>query len=360
MVNAMAPSNSLLPPAWPSAEATIPVSYSRLMARELALQIRELPLLLAGTTLTVDRLLQEETLITADEQVQIWNNALLLSKDETFGLSLGRRLTPTTHGAIGFLANSSANLHTALQAVQVFVPTRVSFIRIELIENASWLECLIHFDIPLSPDLQRSAAETAVMVFMEASKTIVGQPLTGVEVEWPHSAPDYFQCYAEYLPGKQTFSASQLKVKVPLAVCYEPNVSANHEGYILALQQCESMLAQLRSDKQSYRYRIEKMMLSQPPGTLNEDEAAASLFMTKRTLARKLTAEGTGFRQLREEILSQQAASYLSDSQLSVETIAVLLNYFDAANFRRAFKRWFDVPPDKFRQQLHGQGSGRG
>lgn len=97
------------------------------------------------------------------------------------------------------------------------------------------------------------------------------------------------------------------------------------------------------------------MMLSRPPGTLSEDEAAASLFMSKRTLARKLKQERSGFRKVRDEILSQQTATYLRDSQLSIEAIAALMNYHDSANFRRAFKRWFDQSPEQFRQNVRSQ-----
>jgi AraC-like DNA-binding protein len=99
------------------------------------------------------------------------------------------------------------------------------------------------------------------------------------------------------------------------------------------------------------------MMLSRPPGTLSEEEAAASLFMNKRTLARKLKQENSSFRQIRDDILSQQAASYLCDSKLSIEDIAALMNYYDSANFRRAFKRWFGQPPEQYRQRVMSQDS---
>jgi AraC-like DNA-binding protein len=75
--------------------------------------------------------------------------------------------------------------------------------------------------------------------------------------------------------------------------------------------------------------------------------------MSKRTLARKLKRENSSFRQIREEVLSRQAASYLCDSQMSVEAIATLLNYHDTASFRRAFKRWFGLTPDQYRQSTH-------
>jgi AraC-like DNA-binding protein len=138
-----------------------------------------------------------------------------------------------------------------------------------------------------------------------------------------------------------------------MALCRKPNASANHESYHLALQQCESMLARLQTREPDYRTRLKKMMLSRPPGTLSEEEAAATLFMSKRTLARKLKRENSSFRQIREEVLSRQAASYLCDSQMSVEAIATLLNYHDTASFRRAFKRWFGLTPDQYRQSTH-------
>ncbi|MFP5484012.1 MAG: helix-turn-helix domain-containing protein, partial [Gammaproteobacteria bacterium] len=136
----------------------------------------------------------------------------------------------------------------------------------------------------------------------------------------------------------------------PLALCHEPNASANHESYRLALQTCETMLAQLQTQTSSYQNRLKKMMLSRPPGTLSEEEAAATLFMSKRTLARKLKQENSNFRQIRDDILSSQAASYLRESSLSIENIAALLNYHDSANFRRAFKRWFGQSPEQYRR----------
>lgn len=72
--------------------------------------------------------------------------------------------------------------------------------------------------------------------------------------------------------------------------------------------------------------------------------------MSKRTLARKLKEENSSFRKIRDEILSRQATSYLCDSKLSIEAIAALMNYHDGANFRRAFKRWFGLSPDQYRQ----------
>lgn len=105
--------------------ADIPSNYSRLIARELDLTARQLPVLLRGTGLGVRQFLREDGLLSATQQVLILRNALVLSGQSEFGLMLGKRLTPATHGAMGFAASSSPNLLSALQAIHIFLPTRV-------------------------------------------------------------------------------------------------------------------------------------------------------------------------------------------------------------------------------------------
>ncbi len=63
----------------------------------------------------------------------------------------------------------------------------------------------------------------------------------------------------------------------------------------------------------------------------------------------KLT--GTGYRQIRDQLLAELAVRHLRESGLSVEATAALLGYHDAANFRRAFKRWLGRTPRDFRRR---------
>jgi AraC-like DNA-binding protein len=332
-------------------EADIPSNYSRLMARELGLTATQLPGLLRGTGLGVAQFLNEDSLLTAAQQARILHNALLLSGQPELGLRLGKRLTPATHGAMGFAASSSPDLLTALEAIHTFLPIRASFIQMNLEQVEDRLECRLNVQVSPDNDIQRCLADMVVTALFEFGEFIVGRPMHEAEICFAHPAPEYRAIYSDYLSGQIRFGCDQLTLKLPMALCREPNASGNHESYRLALQQCESMLAQLQTRKPSYQTRLKKMMLSHPPGTLSEDEAAATWFMSKRTLARKLKQEHSSFRQVRDEILSQQAASYLCDSQLSIEAIAALMNYYDGANFRRAFKRWFGQSPEQYRHE---------
>lgn len=334
--------------------ACIPSNYSRLIARVLGLHSRELPALISQTGISVDQLMQDDGLLTSGQQIQILQNALRLSDDEIFGLRLGQCLTPATHGVMGFLASSSPNLLVALRAFETYLPTRVGFSRMVLKRSKEYWECYCYFDVELNADIHRVISEVYAAILFQCAEYIIGQKVGGAHICFSYDEPSYSQRYAEFLPGSIEFSSPELVLKVPANLCDIPNASANHESYALALQQCQSMLEQLPYQANNYTRRIQKMMLSHPPGVLSEDEAAAMLFISKRTLARKLSLEGSNFRKIRDEILSEQAISYLANSDMSVDAIAAVLNYHDSSNFRRAFKRWFQRTPDQYRKQSLG------
>ena len=334
------------------AKANISSHYARIIGRELGLSVRDISKLLQFTPLTVQQFMQEDTLLTAQELIQILHNGIYLSGHLEFGLRLGKRLTPATHGAMGFLAHSSPNLLIALHAFQAFLPTRISFAQLNLQYTENSVQCLLHFDIELPPAIYRVLSEICAVIFYEFAAFIVGRPVIEISICFSHAEPSYSDCYPHYLAGSYSFDAPNLSVDIPLTICEISNASANHKNYSLAMRQCELMLAQLQPQKHRYIYQIQKIMLSHPFSELSEENVAAALFMSKRTLARRLQEDGMSFREIKETILSKQASSYLLETELSVDAIASLLNYHDSANFRRAFKRWFNMTPSEYRQKI--------
>lgn len=330
--------------------SSMPSSYARMIARVLNLNERGLPELLIGTGLTSREFLQDGLMITAQQQVKIIENALVMCNEDTFGLRVGQELTPETHGAMGLLAHSSPDLLTALRAFQTYSPTRNNFSHIELVETDDWVECYYSIDQPCSDTVKRCMSEAAVMSLFANAKFIVGDDIHNAVTVFAHHSPPYTEAYSAFLPGVVEFGGARTVVRIPAQICVIPNTSSDRQNYLLAMRQCDSMLGSLHTPKDSCKYQVQKLLLSNRMGGITEEAIASELFVSKRTLARRLSEEGTGFRQLRDEILSQQASSYLSESELSVEAIAALLGYHDSSNFRRAFKRWFDVPPDQYRR----------
>ncbi len=71
--------------------------------------------------------------------------------------------------------------------------------------------------------------------------------------------------------------------------------------------------------------------------------------MSRRTLQRRITAEGTNFRDLLMEAHRQLARHYLSQPEIGTNEAAFLLGFEDTNSFYRAFRGWENATPGKWR-----------
>ncbi len=84
-------------------------------------------------------------------------------------------------------------------------------------------------------------------------------------------------------------------------------------------------------------------------GGATETRLAHLFAMHRRTVNRRLQAEGTTFRRLVDDVRFDVARYLLESSTLSVTEIAGKLNYADASAFTRAFRRWSRTTPARWR-----------
>ena len=75
---------------------------------------------------------------------------------------------------------------------------------------------------------------------------------------------------------------------------------------------------------------------------------AAELKLSERSLRRRLTEEGTSFRELLQDARKERAQTILSKPGVSLAIAAEQLGYSDAAAFSRAFKEWTGFSPGRF------------
>jgi AraC-like DNA-binding protein len=82
--------------------------------------------------------------------------------------------------------------------------------------------------------------------------------------------------------------------------------------------------------------------------SVTPDTMAEALGTTRRTLSRRLAAEGTSFRELHDDVRSEFARVMLGDESSSVADVAFFLDYSEPAAFHRAFRRWTGRTPGQF------------
>ncbi len=118
----------------------------------------------------------------------------------------------------------------------------------------------------------------------------------------------------------------------------------------LLLKYCEAALADRRGEKSQLRTRVENAISSLlPHGRVLAEDVARNLGMSKRTLARKLSAEGLNFNEIFQELRRDLAVRYLDDRKLHVSKIAWLLGFREVSAFTHACKRWTGKTPSEMR-----------
>ena len=104
-------------------------------------------------------------------------------------------------------------------------------------------------------------------------------------------------------------------------------------------------------NERAYTQYLTTLLRSQEPPLPDLGSIAEGLHLSERTLTRRLSGEGTSYRQVKNEVLRYWAQQYLLHTNHSVESVAASLGYQDAANFRRAFRKVEGCSPNEFRRR---------
>jgi AraC-like DNA-binding protein len=328
----------------------IPSSYSRIAARELALQERDLAKLLRGTGLPRDTLLPgDESSMSGQQLLCILGNTRRMSATPEIGLRLGRQLQPSAHGPLGYLALSSPDLITSLESLRDFLPVRLPFVQLQLRNDQDWLHCKLTLKLAPTDADRRLLQECFALLIQSLVESVLGRELKEAQIELAHDKPDYHRLYRKYLHSKVSFGGSNNSFKIPAKLARTPSASSDPDSYALAQSLCRKLLEQVPKSAMTTSDRVKHILLSKTPGTVTESDVAKAIYVSKRTLARRLEQEGESYRGIRERLLSELAARHLGESNLTVESVATLLGYNDAAAFRKAFHRWYRQSPSAYR-----------
>lgn len=96
---------------------------------------------------------------------------------------------------------------------------------------------------------------------------------------------------------------------------------------------------------------IRRRLRNQNPDTWPDlDTLAPMLNMSCATLQRRLLADGTNYRQLKDELRRDIAIELLSNSSFTVAEVAAQTGFQETSAFHRAFRKWTGASPGIYRQ----------
>lgn len=111
----------------------------------------------------------------------------------------------------------------------------------------------------------------------------------------------------------------------------------------------------------SWGHQVRSQLLrAETPAWPDLETVATALCMTGRTLRRKLTAEGTSFQLIKDDLRRDQALTLLRQTSLSIQAVALQVGFREATVFIKAFRQWTGTTPGDYRARLRARRQARG
>ncbi|MBB4685644.1 AraC family transcriptional regulator [Amycolatopsis jiangsuensis] len=257
-------------------------------------------------------------------------------------LDLGSRYRASTFGIFGFACISSTTMRDAMEFALRYLDLSFTFC-IPHVELDGDGVGLVLDDARVPPDVARFL----VLRDLSAIHTVMRDLLPDISLrrlEFRHPVPDTVDSYVDVFGLAPEFGAQQHRATLDPALLDRPLPQANDQTVALCAAQCDELVARRR--RRSGTAQLVRERLVRLGGVdAGMDAIARQLTMSARTLRRRLTEAGTGYRQLLDEVRHALAEEMLNTGVLSVEDVALRLGYAEASSFIYAFKRWTGTTP---------------
>ena len=285
--------------------------------------------------------------ITAQDFEVVATRAMALSGEPWLGWELGASMTLSSHGFLGYAAMCSATLGEALELAVKYFRTRSTLVQLEAFTDGDMAVMQINELLALG-DLAPLIMESLFSSFhFMGEKLVPGLDVIG-ELRFSYPEPDYFARMRPVMPVPVYFDCAYNQMRFPVERMQYPLQFADPRLARMAADQCEQEMASIKLPPPLLG-QVRRIILGGGGRFPGVEEVAGELHMSSRTLKRKLQQLGTSYQEVLDGLRKGLAVEYLTQSEKTVDEIAMTLGYSDASNFARAFRRWTARSPSDYR-----------
>jgi len=334
---------------------SVPVSYLTNLIEVLIENSIDVAPYLETIGITTQQL-NKANFILSRQQYQTFVETILHNVDiPALGIKVGQKFTSEDYGILGYSFICSKTLLVALETYfryQALVGTGTS--------------CEEQFDIEVDKgiiSIIRPAADLMQLRYeieLSFSQWSIAARLfseQGILVQFSHinfsfPAPDDINIYRDFFQCPLNFNQIENQIVFPSSVLQQSPTMANESAEKLFTQQYEVQLQNL-SKQGGMVAQIRDLIIKKVGQDLIPEEIAKELGVSYRTLRRRLSEEGSSFKEVCTKIQMEIAVGNLRNTELSIQEIAFISGYADVSTFHRVFKTWHNTTPGEFRESLH-------
>lgn len=272
---------------------------------------------------------------------EFWTHALALTGDPCLGLHMGMR--PTKYhpfGMLGMMAGAARTVGEAIEVVSRYNETLSTVFKFDLDRSGS--EAIFSFTPhPLweegNPESARQAVDMSISAWIRGLNDAALRKVYPVRTELKHPKR-HADVYREVVKGPVLFNMPAHRM-----IFNKEDMDIELVGYDKSLYTAfETLLKEKQKNLETSKLvsaQVKKLLLSSFGGqNVHIDIVAASMFMTTRTLQRKLSAESKSYREIVTEVRRELVNSLVKTGRNNKTQIAQMLGYSDVSSLNKAVR----------------------
>lgn len=263
---------------------------------------------------------------------------------------------PLRRGSFEFLCRgvlSAAMLEHALERMARFLRIVLDDLEIDVEQsgNAAVIVISEAQALPVGAAGRVFAYEWLLRMIHGLAAWLVAHPLPLDEVSFPYPPPLHAADYELVFAPRYTFDAPRLEARFPAEWLALP-VRRDEAALLAFLADAPASITTLYRRDRALALRVREHLRAALPEHLALPVIARRLFLSPRTLHRRLEEEGTSFRAIKDGLRRDLAIDWLSKTTRPLGRIGADLGFADAAAFYRAFTGWTGSGPREYRKRF--------
>lgn len=303
---------------------------------------------LENTSLSIDSLEDVNVIISAEDENKFFDNILTKTEDSLIGLKLGEPFIPQRYGIFGFALISAETLRHALTLAIHFYKLTFTYFIFDFKVKGEFAEFSVTNPLFAKQEVIDLLNDREVSAIVVAIQAIIAEPLPLHQIHLPHDGHGKMQAYKDYFNCEVLFNQAKAKVVFSSSILDKKLENSDPQTSQFFHQQCQMLIAKL-ADHSLFVDQVRMIILSRPGYFPDIDYIAEKISISTRTLRRRLSDEGSSYRDILDEIRYKLAVEYLTETQLALAEVSYLLGYSEPGNFTHAFRRWSGQSPSDYR-----------
>jgi AraC-like DNA-binding protein len=288
--------------------------------------------------------------INVEHMDSVWNEAVKLIDDPTFGVKMVQYWHPSMMGALGYAWLVSSTLRRAMHRIDRYIHTVTEGLETKLEDTPAGLR--LSFFIVGDMTLQPQQHTLIIAVIMHMCRFNYGDELVASQIHLARPAPEDPKDILDFFQTDVHFDADVNSITITRA---DSDIELSSSNKQIALMHDEMLMKYLvQIKKGDIVQQVQSIILDNlPDGQVTDKLVASELNLSERSMQRRLKEHKTTFRYLLDSVREMVAKQYIENPVNRMSDIAFLLGFSEQSAFSRAFKKWTGKSPVEYRNSLN-------